>query len=109
ANLQVAEANVAAKRATNERAQSDLKRYTPLLATDDVSKYQFDAVDANALVAKSELAGAEQQLTAANKRSKLRGPTRTRPRRSSSARSHNCSKPGHKSSRFPLLKRPTNR
>src|ERR1700733_12944963 len=60
ANLQVAEANVAAKRATNERAQSDLKRYTPLLATDDVSKYQFDAVDANALVAKSELAGAEQ-------------------------------------------------
>src|ERR1700728_3617608 len=74
ANLQVAEANVAARRATNERAQSDLKRYTPLLATDDVSKYQFDAVDANALVAKSELAGAEQQLTAANKRSKLRGP-----------------------------------
>src|SRR5580693_10354968 len=36
ANLQVAEANVAARRATNERAQSDLTRYTPLLATDDV-------------------------------------------------------------------------
>jgi membrane fusion protein (multidrug efflux system) len=65
ANLQVAEANVAAKRATNERAQSDLKRYKPLLATDDVSKYQFDAVDAAALVAKSELEAAEQQLTAA--------------------------------------------
>src|ERR1700683_2839000 len=65
ANLQVAQANVAAKRATNERAQSDLKRYTPLLATDDVSKYQFDAVDAAALVAKSELQAAEQQLTAA--------------------------------------------
>jgi membrane fusion protein, multidrug efflux system len=65
ANLQVAEANVAARRATNDRAQSDLKRYTPLLATDDVSKYQFDAVDASALVAKSELAAAEQQLTAA--------------------------------------------
>jgi membrane fusion protein, multidrug efflux system len=65
ANLQVAEANVAAKRATNERAQSDLKRYTPLLATDDVSKYQFDAVDAAALVAKSEMEAAEQQLTAA--------------------------------------------
>jgi membrane fusion protein (multidrug efflux system) len=65
ANLQVAQANVAAKRATNERAQSDLKRYTPLLATDDVSKYQFDAVDASALVAKSELEAAEQQLTAA--------------------------------------------
>jgi membrane fusion protein, multidrug efflux system len=65
ANLQVAEANVAARRATNERAQSDLKRYTPLLATDDVSKYQFDAVDAAARVAKSELEAAEQQRTAA--------------------------------------------
>jgi membrane fusion protein, multidrug efflux system len=65
ANLRVAEANVAARRATNERAQSDLKRYTPLLATDDVSKYQFDAVDAAARVAKSELEAAEQQLTAA--------------------------------------------
>jgi membrane fusion protein, multidrug efflux system len=65
ANLQVAEANVAAKRATNERAQSDLARYTPLLGTDDVSKYQFDAVEANARVAKSDLAAAEQQLSAA--------------------------------------------
>ena len=65
ANLQVAEANVAAKRATNDRAQSDLARYTPLLGTDDVSKYQFDAVDATARVAKSDLAAAEQQLSAA--------------------------------------------
>src|SRR6202041_3408562 len=40
ANLQVAQANVAAKKATNERAQSDLQRYTPFLSTDDVSKYQ---------------------------------------------------------------------
>ena len=65
ANLQVAEANVAAKQATNERAQSDLARYTPLLGTDDVSKYQFDAVEATARVAKSDLAAAEQQLSAA--------------------------------------------
>ena len=65
ANLQVAEANVAAKRATNDRAQADLARYTPLLGTDDVSKYQFDAVDATARVAKSDLAAAEQQLSAA--------------------------------------------
>jgi membrane fusion protein, multidrug efflux system len=65
ANLQVAEANLAAKRATNDRAQSDLARYTPLLTTDDVSKYQFDAVDAAARVAKSDLAAAEQQLSAA--------------------------------------------
>ena len=65
ANLQVAEANVAAKQATNERAQSDLARYTPLLGTDDVSKYQFDAVEATARVAKSDLAAAQQQLSAA--------------------------------------------
>src|ERR1700723_3104202 len=65
ANLQVAEANVAAKKATNDRAQSDLARYTPLLITDDVSKYQFDAVDAAARVAKSELLAAQQQLAAA--------------------------------------------
>jgi membrane fusion protein, multidrug efflux system len=65
ANLQVAEANVAAKRATNERAQADLARYTPLLGTDDVSKFQFDAVEATARVAKSDLAAAEQQLSAA--------------------------------------------
>jgi membrane fusion protein, multidrug efflux system len=65
ANLQVAEANVAAKRATNDHAQSDLARYTPLLGTDDVSKYQFDAVEATARVSKSDLAAAEQQLSAA--------------------------------------------
>ena len=65
ANLRVAEANVAAKKATNDRAQSDLARYTPLLTTDDVSKYQFDAVDATARVAKSDLLAAQQQLAAA--------------------------------------------
>jgi membrane fusion protein, multidrug efflux system len=65
ANLQLAQANVAAKKATNERAQSDLARYTPLLSTGDVSKFQFDAVDASARVAKSELDAAEQQLAAA--------------------------------------------
>jgi membrane fusion protein, multidrug efflux system len=65
ANLQVAESNVAAKEATNVRAQADLARYTPLLSTDDVSKFQFDAVEAVASVAKSELAAAEQQRTAA--------------------------------------------
>jgi membrane fusion protein, multidrug efflux system len=65
ANLQLAQANVAAKQATNERAQSDLKRYTPLLSTGDVSKFQYDAVDAEARVAKSELDAAQQQLSAA--------------------------------------------
>jgi membrane fusion protein (multidrug efflux system) len=65
ANLQLAEANVAAKQATNERAQADLARYTPLLATGDVSKFQYDAVEAAARVAKSELEAANQQRAAA--------------------------------------------
>ncbi len=65
ANLLQAKANVAAKAATNERAQSDLERYRPLLGTGDVSKFQFDAVDAAARVAKSDLDAAEQQLAAA--------------------------------------------
>jgi membrane fusion protein, multidrug efflux system len=65
ANLLLAEANVAAKQATNERAQSDLERYKPLLGTGDVSKFQFDAVEAAARVAKSELDAAQQQRSAA--------------------------------------------
>src|SRR5271156_5786796 len=65
ANLLVAQANVVANKATNERAQSDLKRYTPLLSTDDVSKFQYDAVEATARVAISDLEAAEQQLSAA--------------------------------------------
>jgi membrane fusion protein (multidrug efflux system) len=65
ANLQLAEANVAAKRATNERAQSDFARYQPLLTTGDVSKFQFDSVEAAMRVAKSELDAAEQARSAA--------------------------------------------
>src|SRR5580704_18083665 len=59
------ERSATAKQATNERAQADLERYRPLLATGDVSKFQFDAVDATARVAKSELEAAQEQLTAA--------------------------------------------
>jgi len=65
ATLLQVKANVEARRATYERAQSDLSRYTPLVATQDVSKFQYDAVEASARVAKSELDGAEQQVAAA--------------------------------------------
>jgi membrane fusion protein, multidrug efflux system len=65
ANLKLAEANVAAKKATNERAQSDKERYTPLLGTGDVSKFQYDSVDATARVSQSDLDAAQQQLAAA--------------------------------------------
>lgn len=65
ANLLQAKAQVASKSATNERAQADLERYKPLLQTGDVSKFQFDAVEATARVAQNDLAAAEQQLAAA--------------------------------------------
>jgi len=65
ANLLQAKAEVESKRATNERAQADLERYKPLVQTGDVSKFQFDAVDATARVARHDLAAAEQQLAAA--------------------------------------------
>jgi membrane fusion protein (multidrug efflux system) len=65
ANLLQAKADVTAKQATNERAQSDLERYRPLLTTGDVSKFQYDAVEAEAHVAKSELEAAQEQLAAA--------------------------------------------
>jgi membrane fusion protein (multidrug efflux system) len=65
ANLLQARAEVAAKQAVNDRAQADLKRYTPLLGTEDVSKFQFDAVEAAARVAQNELTAAQQQLAAA--------------------------------------------
>src|SRR6202046_4789515 len=64
ANLQVAEANVTARKATNERTQSDLARYTPLLSTDDVSKFPYGAREAAAPFAKSQREAAEQQHSA---------------------------------------------
>ncbi len=63
--LDGAKANLDAKLATNERAQADLKRYRPLLVSDDVSHFQFDAVEAAARVAKSEFLAAEQQVLSA--------------------------------------------
>jgi membrane fusion protein (multidrug efflux system) len=65
ASLLQAKAEVASRYATNERAQADLQRYKPLVQTGDVSKFQFDAVDATARVAQSDLVAAEQQLAAA--------------------------------------------
>jgi membrane fusion protein (multidrug efflux system) len=58
---------VEAKRAVNVRAQADLARYQPLLASADVSKMQFDAVQASAQVAASEFALAQEKLAEAQK------------------------------------------
>jgi membrane fusion protein (multidrug efflux system) len=65
ATLKAAEAGVEARRAVNIQAQADLARYQPLLESKDVSQLQFDAVNATALVAASELALAGQKLAEA--------------------------------------------
>ncbi|HEV2500737.1 MAG TPA: HlyD family secretion protein [Terriglobia bacterium] len=65
AALAAGRANVAAKHAANARAQADLVRYRPLVKTDDVSALEFDAVQAAARVAQSELDLAQQQLAEA--------------------------------------------
>lgn len=67
AALSAAQANVAARQATNTRAQADLRRYRPLVKTGDVSALQFDTVEASARVAQSELDLAQQQLAEARK------------------------------------------
>lgn len=67
ATLNAAQAAMEAKRAVNVRAQADLARYQPLLLSADVSKLQFDEVQASAQVAASELALAEQKLAEAQK------------------------------------------
>lgn len=65
AALAAARANVAAKLAANALAQADLVRYRPLVKTGDVSALEFDAVQAAARVAQSELDLAQQQLAEA--------------------------------------------
>ncbi len=65
ASLAAIKANLEAKRATRERANADLERYRPLLASGDVSQLQFDAVAAASRVADSDFAAAEQQVAGA--------------------------------------------
>ncbi|WP_165420380.1 HlyD family secretion protein [Edaphobacter modestus] len=67
ATLNAAQAAMEAKRAVNVRAQADLARYQPLLVSADVSKMQFDAVQASAQVAASEFALAQEKLAEAQK------------------------------------------
>jgi membrane fusion protein (multidrug efflux system) len=67
AELAYAQANVEARQASYERAQADLSRMKPLLAKAEISQQQFDAYQAAARVAESELAAARERLAAAKK------------------------------------------
>jgi len=66
--LAYAQADVDSKRATRERAKSDLSRMGPLVEKDEISKQQFDSYVATARVAESDLQAAEENLTNARKR-----------------------------------------
>ncbi len=67
AELAFAQANVDARRANFDRAQADLSRMKPLLAKAEISQQQFDAYQATARVAESELVASKERLTAAGK------------------------------------------
>jgi membrane fusion protein, multidrug efflux system len=64
-DLAVAEANVRARAASNDRAQADLARMKPLADKAEISKLQYDAYVASARVAQSELEAAQHRLTSA--------------------------------------------
>jgi membrane fusion protein (multidrug efflux system) len=57
-DLKYAQANVESKKASNDRAQTDLARMTPLVEKAEISRQQYDSFVAAAKVAKSELQAA---------------------------------------------------
>ncbi len=63
--LEAAQAQVAQADANNIKAQLDLKRYTPLVEKDVISKQQFDATVATADASKAALLGAKANEIAA--------------------------------------------
>jgi membrane fusion protein (multidrug efflux system) len=60
--LQVAEANLEARRSAHEKAQADLRRMRPLAQREEISALQFDAYRTAAEVAESEWKAAQRRL-----------------------------------------------
>ena len=71
-DIAVAEANVRTKQASNERAQADLARMKPLLDKAEISRLQYDAYQATARVAESEVHAAEQQMASVQQNAGIR-------------------------------------
>jgi membrane fusion protein (multidrug efflux system) len=61
-DIAVSEAKVRTRQANNERAQADLARMKPLLDKAEISRLQYDAYQASARVAESELLTAQEEL-----------------------------------------------
>ncbi len=71
-DIAVVEANVRTKQAGNERAQADLARMKPLLDKAEISRLQFDAYQATARVAESELRAAREQVASVQQNAGIR-------------------------------------
>ena len=71
AELAMARANVDARQADNDRAQADLARMKPLVQKQEISQLQFDAYQAAARVAESELSAAKDRLAAAEQSAQI--------------------------------------
>ena len=71
-DVAVVEANVLTKQAGNDRAQADLARMQPLLDKAEISRLQYDAYQAAARVAASELNAARQQAASVQQNAGIR-------------------------------------
>jgi membrane fusion protein (multidrug efflux system) len=71
AELAFARANVDARQADNDRAQADLARMKPLVQKEEISQQQFDAYQAAARVAESELRAAQDRLAGAERAAEI--------------------------------------
>jgi membrane fusion protein (multidrug efflux system) len=71
-DLAAAQAAVAARLADNEKAQADLVRMEPLAEKAEISKQQYDAYQATARVAESELRVARERLSSTAKDAEIK-------------------------------------
>jgi membrane fusion protein (multidrug efflux system) len=71
AELAYARANLAAAQAGNDRGQADLARMKPLVDKGEISELQYDAYQATARVADSELKAAGEKLNSAGKNAEI--------------------------------------
>ena len=67
-----AQANVASKKANNDRAQADLARMKPLVQKAEISQQQYDGYVAVATMAESDLQAAQDKLASAQKEAAIR-------------------------------------
>jgi membrane fusion protein (multidrug efflux system) len=71
-DLAYAQANVASKQASSDRAQADLARMKPLVDKAEISQLQYDSYVAAAKVADSDLHAAQEKLASAQKDAAIR-------------------------------------